>query len=353
MESITHEKSYFAAANGFSGFRSYFNYVFNPLEFTRLYILKGGPGTGKSSLMKKICTHFVELDYDCEAIYCSSDPNSLDGIIIKSGDKRVGVLDGTAPHETDAKIPGAVDEVINLGTAWSEEELISNRDKIIILNEKKSQHYKNAYEYLKLAGEFSNAMAIIIKKAYKNNDIKTINDIMYDIKDINSGRNEEIRLISSFGKHGYRRVNKPICSAKNNMSVTGSFGSEYIFIQRLLQEAKRRGTPYIRYPSPYSDKLTDAIYLIESDTFISTVSDYENITDTSAFLDEDILKINKERLVYYSKQMDELLLRSQKEFALASDTHFALEAIYSPAMNFKEIDILTDKLINKISYYFE
>ena len=54
-----HEE-YYAAANGFSGFRSNFNEVFNKNSLTHLFILKGGPGTGKSTLMKKLLKHFSE-----------------------------------------------------------------------------------------------------------------------------------------------------------------------------------------------------------------------------------------------------------------------------------------------------
>jgi len=43
--------SYFAAANGYDGFVSYFEKVFDAKDYTRLFILKGGPGTGKSSIM--------------------------------------------------------------------------------------------------------------------------------------------------------------------------------------------------------------------------------------------------------------------------------------------------------------
>ena len=349
MKFISPKKSYFSAANGFSGFRSYFNQTFNPQKFTKLYILKGGPGTGKSSLMKKICSYFQNIECDCEAIYCSSDPSSLDGIIINSNGKKIGILDGTAPHETDAKIPGAIDEVINLGSAWSEEKLISNRAKIVSLNQKKGQHYKNAYEYLRLAGEFANATAKIIQESYIFNDTQNINDIMYDIKGIKEGRNEEVKLKSSFGKQGYKSLGKANYSAKKRMSVIGVYGSEYIFMNHLLNEANRRGTNYIRYPSPYSDNLTEAIYLTENNTFISIGNDFDDITDTSEFLDENILQINKERLSYYSKQTEELLLRAEKEFSSASDAHFSLEAIYSPAMNFDIINILTDTLIKNIA----
>ena len=49
-------KGYFACANSSRGFCNYFESNLQGLE--RLYILKGGPGTGKSTLMKEVGAHF-------------------------------------------------------------------------------------------------------------------------------------------------------------------------------------------------------------------------------------------------------------------------------------------------------
>ena len=44
----------FAAANTYYGFKSNFDEVLERDTLERLFILKGGPGTGKSSLMKAV-----------------------------------------------------------------------------------------------------------------------------------------------------------------------------------------------------------------------------------------------------------------------------------------------------------
>ena len=78
--------------------------------------MKGGPGVGKSSFMKKIATEFADKGYDVEIFPCSSDPGSLDAVVIK----KLGVvlIDATAPHIVDPKIPGAIDEIVNFGDFW-------------------------------------------------------------------------------------------------------------------------------------------------------------------------------------------------------------------------------------------
>ena len=46
--------SYFMAANSGKGFFSLFDEIYYPREGWKLFIIKGGPGTGKSSVMKQI-----------------------------------------------------------------------------------------------------------------------------------------------------------------------------------------------------------------------------------------------------------------------------------------------------------
>ena len=85
MNSLYKDKNngYFAAANTRGGFVSFFDKIFSEDECGRTYILKGGPGVGKSTFMKKLAKLSEDKGYTCEYFYCSSDPSSLDGIIIK------------------------------------------------------------------------------------------------------------------------------------------------------------------------------------------------------------------------------------------------------------------------------
>lgn len=105
--------------------------------------MKGGPGTGKSSLMKAIGTEWAERGYDIELIHCSSDKDSLDGVIIPA--LGAGIVDGTAPHVIEPKAPGAIEEYVNLGEAWDSAALIRQREIIEEINQKVADAYAAAY----------------------------------------------------------------------------------------------------------------------------------------------------------------------------------------------------------------
>jgi len=143
-------KNYYPGGNTSVGFYSLYDEALNGLE--RLYIFKGGPGTGKSSFMRKIGLEMADKGYDVEFLHCSSDNQSLDGVIFP--EIKLGFVDGTAPHIVDPKFPGVVDQIINLGEYWDSEKLEANGNKIIDLTKKISNNFNLAYE------QFAEAKAI-------------------------------------------------------------------------------------------------------------------------------------------------------------------------------------------------
>ncbi|WP_242861537.1 hypothetical protein [Cellulosilyticum ruminicola] len=136
-------KHYFVCANSAKGFRNLFDSNLHMLN--KIYILKGGPGTGKSSLMKKIGTYFANEDFDIDYIHCSSDPDSLDGVVIRK--LSVAIVDGTAPHIIEPKAPGAIEEYVNLGVAWNIPELQKHKKEILYLQQEISCAYSKAYKH--------------------------------------------------------------------------------------------------------------------------------------------------------------------------------------------------------------
>ena len=61
------------------------------------YFIKGRPGTGKSTFLKKLSKALTEKGYDVEEYYCSFDPKSLDMVV--SRELSFCVFDSTPPHE--------------------------------------------------------------------------------------------------------------------------------------------------------------------------------------------------------------------------------------------------------------
>lgn len=74
------------------------------------YIIKGRPGTGKSTLAEKIAEAAQKRGYDTDLYICSFDMNSLDGVVIPA--LSTAVLDGTPTHALEPERAG--DEIVDM-----------------------------------------------------------------------------------------------------------------------------------------------------------------------------------------------------------------------------------------------
>ena len=68
---------FYLGANSPTGFYSLYDQLLEPEQAETIYILKGGPGCGKSSLMRRVAQAMEEKGASVEYIACSGDPDSL------------------------------------------------------------------------------------------------------------------------------------------------------------------------------------------------------------------------------------------------------------------------------------
>ena len=333
----------FGAANSYSGFKSSFDKIFNPENYTKLFILKGGPGTGKSTLMKRIADYGKDRALEVTLVYCSSDPDSLDGVILSVGDKKIAVIDGTAPHTQDPIYPGAAEEIINLGDSFDIAKLESHRDEIITLGKDKSRYYKGAYSLLCAAGEVGKQICnnIVINEDYFKADAK-ISDCFALLKKEKKFKEAKQSYIASFSKHGYKKLPTDTVG-KTQINLSGEPLSCYLFMNEIKKKASELSVIEELCPSPLTPEITDRIY---TDTLVFTVNEGER-SDISlppiktSELHDDIFK-----------SLRSLLSSAVDCLARASECHFKMEKIYIGAMNFERNDLTLRELIARLDKIF-
>ena len=74
------------------------------------FFIKGRPGSGKSTMLKKIAIEAELKGYDVEVYHCGLDPHSLDMVIVR--ELSFAIFDSTAPHEYFPSKEG--DEIIDV-----------------------------------------------------------------------------------------------------------------------------------------------------------------------------------------------------------------------------------------------
>ena len=337
-------RGYFAAANGYTGFRSYFDEVFAPERYARIFVLKGGPGTGKSTLMQKFAAHFFAKGAEVDAVLCSSDSDSLDGVIL-GGKRRIAILDGTAPHTRDAQVPGAIDELVDLGCAWDSRRLSARREEILALQKQKKEQYQGAYEYLSIAGH----IAIKAQRPLKEHfDARRAREVARRLAATAPREGAcGTRLFSAFSKNGIERMGgfEPV----RPTFVTGEYESAALFLTLLSRELLRQGIPHVRYPSPLLDNRCEGV-LVGGELYLCS----EDVGELDA---EEFMQLPSEgeRAEYAALTAlhDRFARRAADCFAKASEKHFALESIYREAMDFGRLDAILQELIQKAELEME
>ncbi|USG64429.1 hypothetical protein NDK47_20095 [Brevibacillus ruminantium] len=74
------------------------------------YLIKGRPGSGKSTILKRLVAEAEQRGFDAEVYHCGLDPNSLDMVVVP--ERGLAIFDSTAPHEYFAERDS--DEIIDM-----------------------------------------------------------------------------------------------------------------------------------------------------------------------------------------------------------------------------------------------
>ncbi len=331
-------RNYFAAANGYTGFRSYFDRIFKSEDFERIFVLKGGPGTGKSTLMKRIAKKASLLGCDHDKIFCSSDPNSLDGVIVYSERGRFAILDGTAPHERDATIPGAIDTIINLGEGFNVSALSESRKEILGLNTLKKNAYKRAYDALRVAGAINLQITDTVAKAFSYDKANLLAERILNDTEASASVEESVGLRRAFCKLGEYSIDS-YCACEQEIKIHGAHGEDLLFLNLLAKKAGQK--KYIASFDPLDGRFCDA--LMPSKSLLVASSKSANASYSASELLE--CSFDEGAITLLEKARDTLLGQAEKYFKDAANHHLELERIYSSAMHFEKNEELTENIL--------
>ena len=346
------ETAYFVTANGYHGFRSYYSDIYRSDAFTRIFILKGGPGTGKSRLMREAASAAISRGATVDHIYCSSDPASLDGIIAVSGDKRVAILDGTAPHTRCAPLPGLVDEILNLGEFWNPFALLLERERILTLTKTKSEAFALAYRYLSIAGT---AMETALATAREVLDKEKLNAFLHRrLKKAKKTSFSEKRILTDgIGMRGRVHFETMEHRAKAIVPVGSRFGFDYLFFENAREILKKSEYAYTLIESPRDRGLFDGIYLEKDGVLLLSerlAKEKVPPINPQRFFFQNSLTKKKGDIKRMLSTAEEMENQAINAFKSAGESHFALEEIYINAMDFSKKEAFSRGICERISY---
>lgn len=334
-------KKYFIGANTSRGFINYGDDIFADLR--KLYVIKGGPGTGKSTFMKRFAVRAEEKGYEVEYFYCSSDPASLDGVVIpKLG---LGITDGTPPHIFEARYPGAKEEYLNLGEFWNCDFLSLCRGNIEELTLKKSRAFSSAYKCLSVAESVRNERERTLLNCYeKDKAEKAISRLM---KTVGTGKEYSLipRQISAFSMNGETEFDTYATEYERVIYVRDKRGvAPFIFNAILKKAEEQKLATYVSYDCLCR---VNAVSFPEKGVSVIT-GDGERVINTERFIITEKLGEVRKKLRFLNNLEEELKDCALTELRQAKEYHFILEDIYKEAMDFRSLEKMEKAFISKV-----
>lgn len=153
---------FYLGANTPTGFVGYLDDLYDCNDGWRAYIIKSGPGTGKNTLMRTVLQQMTEWGEPAEAILCSSDPHSLDGVILPR--LKLCLVDGTAPHIMEPKYWGAVEQIVDLGSCMDADVLHEQASAIIAATDACSAMHARCRKFIGAAASLLSDSARIVQE---------------------------------------------------------------------------------------------------------------------------------------------------------------------------------------------
>jgi len=350
---------FFLAANSPNGFFSSFNEFTNDSSIKKIYIIKGGPGCGKSTFMTRVAENAVSRGQTAELIHCSSDPRSLDGVILRPCG--VAIVDGTAPHITEPRFPAAFETYINFADFWNEDGIRRNLNDIQRLTNAISANYKKTYSFIKAArcvsdAAFDSALPLVdIERLSK----RASGIIRREIPKKSSAERGSVkkRFLSAISSPASLCLFDTVDAlAKRVFVLDDTYGFSHFMLSPIADAAVNAG--YDAYvcicPLNPEHKIDHVIIpelslaFITSNRFMKYGGDPYRRIRVDAYISRASDKLTRKRLKLWLRMFSGMLESAGDSLKEAKAMHDELETLYSPHIDFaaigKKVTDLSEKL---------
>lgn len=356
-------REFFPGGNTALGFFSYYDHIIE-LEATRIFIIKGGPGVGKSSFMKEIAADLNGQGFDVELHHCSSDPASLDGVVFPQ--IGVAIIDGTSPHVVDPRNPGAVDEILHLGDFWDETRMRAAKNEILSLNREVGRLFGRAYRYLKAAKVIHDGLEAIygesLDQGMANQTAASLSETLFGEKPVTPkpGRIRKL-FISAITPDGFKNYLPGLAETMNTIyAVIGPPGAgKSTLLAKLAQSAIERGIDGEAFYCAFDPVKIEHLAFPSLGVMVTTavnphridLSQASTVIDMNQSLNQGIIASRKNWIEADQQQVETLQRLAIETLSQAKAAHDKMEQYYIPHMNFSAINDLRRRITERILIY--
>ena len=330
-------ETWFAGANTERGFVGCYSGIADERRLERLYIIKGGPGTGKSTLIRQAADAAERAGFPVARYLCGSDPGSLDAAVF---DGRIAVVDGTAPHTLDMDFPGASSSLLDCSRFWDAGLLEAKREEIVRLCAAKREEYAAAYRYLGAAGRLlEEERAVGSECLEREKALRYARRLAKRIRrQTGTERGPDTPTVRRFTHavtmRGLCAVPTLKESAETVFAAEDAMGTAQPFLELLVRALEEEGLPLTVGYYPVGDRIS-GIRAGSVAILSGAAKEGETPIRMTRFLRGDGSLRGRLRLA--SKIAGSALEAASARLEAAAEYHFALEEIYGSAMDYDRL----------------
>ena len=350
--------SYFLGANSPGGFFSLYPELIRPQSARAIYILKGGPGCGKSTLMRRVAAAMEDHSLAVEYILCSGDPDSLDAILIP--ELGVALVDGTAPHVVEPKYPGAVERYVNLGCCYDADALYPLRESIMECMSRYQNCYPRAYRCLAASAAIEEDLrSCVLTEELQEKLTRRAKGILS--REVGRRKTGTAGLIRQRFLDGITHKGE-LClfetataQCPRIFALADTYGLAHDLLIPLLTGAAEAGYEAIACPDPMAPDRLRHLLIPEAGVAFLTSSPSQPFPGTparrirlDAAADPDVLRQNRARFRFSRRVSAALKEEAIASLAQAKELHDQLEAIYNPHVDFEKVSCTAETISEEI-----
>ncbi len=350
---------FFLGANAPKGYYSKFDQLFNYDPKSKCFLIKGGPGTGKATIMKKVAAVLEEKGMEPELIYCTADTNSLDAVITKDGS--FAIADATLPHAVEPKYAGAYETTVSLCDCWDESVLKENAEKIIELFKRNRDMHDRARRYIAAAASLLDEAARLSLDTISQEKVART-ALRVCTREIKKRRHtqgtEKIRFLSGITDKGIYMFDETASALCDKIYVVDDDcgAASRIFMSTVRRVALDYGYDIIVCRcSVFPTEKIEHIFIPELRLGFMTSNKRHPVTTmpyrvihAKRFVDEKKLAKYKIKIRFTLKTATQLINEAVRCMKEAKAVHDELESFYIPAMDFSLVEKKLDGILSEI-----
>lgn len=334
-------RRFFPGSNTAAGFVGFFEDL--RALARRAVILKGGPGVGKSTLMREAGAHFEGLGQAVEYYHCSGDPDSLDAVFAPEAGYLI--LDGTAPHIVDPRFPGARDGILNLGICLDEAQLSAQAPEIEALNGVISACYAQAYRYLRAALAVRQDADAVYQTALSDAERRRVlRDLTSRLPGGPVGNERHCFAQAITWKGVLQEMDAVITDAVCCLDVPWGFDAD-LFLTPLWAAAEQTGLPRIACHDPLD---AGRLGHVQAGGTLFTTAALMDAPAVAPEWDAAVLRREASRLKFDRAVHDLCLNQAVECLSAAKSHHNALERYYIDAMDYARLDEMKEGFLSSL-----